>query len=117
MILITIFVLDLSIAKKIIGFLLCFSVLTTNIIITHSQKRKERNKEDKRENFFGNIRRVGCPFSREEMPGGLELAWQYSGISFRRGIQSIRIREEGLSGKRKDNARKIGGCNNAPQKR
>ena len=52
MILITIFVLDLSIAKKIIGFLLCFLVLTTNIIITHGQKRKERNKEDKRENFF-----------------------------------------------------------------
>ena len=40
-ILITIFVLDLSTAKKIIGFLLCFSVLTTNIIITHSQKRKK----------------------------------------------------------------------------
>lgn len=42
-ILITIFVLDLSIAKKIIGFLLCFLVLTTNIIITHGQKRKKYN--------------------------------------------------------------------------
>ena len=51
-ILITIFVLDLSTAKKIIGFLLCFSVLTTNIIITHSQKRKERDKGDKSEKFF-----------------------------------------------------------------
>jgi hypothetical protein len=40
-ILITIFVLDLSTAKKIMGFLLCFLVLTTNIIITHSQKRKK----------------------------------------------------------------------------
>ena len=48
------------------------------------------------------------------MAGSLELAWQYSGISFRRGIQSIRIREEGLSGKRKDDARKMGGCNDAP---
>lgn len=52
MILITIFVLDLSIAKKIIGFLLCFLVLTTNIIITHGQKRKERDKGDKSEKFF-----------------------------------------------------------------
>ena len=40
-ILIVIFVLDMSTSKKIIGFLVCFIVLTTNIIITHSQKRKK----------------------------------------------------------------------------
>jgi len=40
-ILIAIFVLDISTTKRIIGFLICFLLLTTNIIITYSQKRKK----------------------------------------------------------------------------
>ena len=40
-ILIAIFVLDISTPKRIIGFLVCFLVLTTNLIITYSQKRKK----------------------------------------------------------------------------
>ena len=42
-ILITMFVMDMSTSEKIIGFLVCFLVLTMNIIITHSQKRKKNN--------------------------------------------------------------------------
>lgn len=40
-ILIAIFALDISTPKRIMGFLLCFLVLITNLIITYCQKRKK----------------------------------------------------------------------------